>query len=251
MSTENRLPRLYSELSSWWPIFSAPADYAEEAEFYRKQFVVACANPPETLLELGCGGGNNASHMKKHFEMTLVDLSPGMLAVSSSLNPECEHIQGDMREVRIGRLFDAVFIHDAITYITTEEDLHKTIETAFIHCKPGGAALFAPDSTQEMFRGKTNCGGHDHEGYSLRYLDWTWDPDPSDTIYVSDFAYLMRYPNGRMRCEYDRHILGLFSQEVWIRLINEAGFHARLVPFEHSEVEPDTHVVFLGVKPLE
>lgn len=48
--------------------------------------------------------------------MTLVDLSPEMLTTSCALNPECEHLPGDMRTVRLGRLFDAVFIHDAIIY---------------------------------------------------------------------------------------------------------------------------------------
>ena len=42
--------------------------------------------------------------------MTLVDLSDGMLAVSRQLNPECEHHLGDMRTVRLGRTFDAVWV---------------------------------------------------------------------------------------------------------------------------------------------
>jgi hypothetical protein len=46
--------------------------------------------------------------------MTLVEPSVGMLAVSRALNPDLEHVQGDMRTVRLGRHFDAVFVHDAI-----------------------------------------------------------------------------------------------------------------------------------------
>ena len=42
---------------------------------------------PETLLELGSGGGNNASFLKMRFDMTLVDLSPGMLEVSRAALP--------------------------------------------------------------------------------------------------------------------------------------------------------------------
>ena len=85
-------PKLYSELASWWPLLSEPAHYAEEAAFYRRVLIDACVRPPKTLLELGCGGGNNASHLKAHFSMTLVDLSPSMLTVSRALNPECEHV---------------------------------------------------------------------------------------------------------------------------------------------------------------
>ena len=78
----SELPKLYTELADWFHVLTAPEDYAEEAEFYRRTLVSACEQKPRTLLELGSGGGNNASHLKQHFEMTLVDLAPEMLAVS-------------------------------------------------------------------------------------------------------------------------------------------------------------------------
>ena len=84
--------------------------------------------------------------------MTLVDLSPEMLKVSKELNPQCEHIQGDMRSVRLDQEFEAVFIHDAIDYMRTAADLFQAIETAYVHCKAGGVALFAPDHTRETFK---------------------------------------------------------------------------------------------------
>jgi SAM-dependent methyltransferase len=153
--TATEAPKMYTELASWWSLLSPPGDYAEEAAFYLKALIEACERSPQTLLELGSGGGNNASHLKSRFQMVLVDLSPGMLAVSRRLNPECEHVEGDMRTVRLGRQFDCVFVHDAIVYMTTEADLRKAIETAFVHCRPGGAALFAPDHIKENFRPST------------------------------------------------------------------------------------------------
>lgn len=93
--------------------------------------------------------------------MTLVDLSDEMLDVSRRLNPECEHQQGDMRTIRLGREFDAVFIHDAIDYMADEADLRMAMETAFIHCRPGGLALFMPDDIRETFEEGTDHGGPD------------------------------------------------------------------------------------------
>ena len=204
---------------------------------------------PRTLLELGSGGGNNASHLKAQFEMVLVEPSAGMLAVSRALNPECEHVQGDMRTVRLGRQFDAVFVHDAVCYMTTESDLRLAIDTAFVHCRPGGAALFAPDHVRENFAPSSDHGGHDGDTRSLRYLEWTWDPEPSDNTYVVDYAYLLRTADGSVRVEHDRHIEGLFGRGDWLRLLSAAGFEARSVPFEHSELEPGTHEVFVAVRP--
>jgi hypothetical protein len=245
---EGRAPRLYDEFSSWWSILSAPEDYAEEADFYWHAILNACRNTPETMLELGSGGGNNASHLKHHFRMTLVDLSPGMLEVSSRLNPECEHILGDMRNIRLSRQFDVVFIHDAIMYMITELDLQRAIETAYIHCCPEGVALFAPDHVKETFKSQTKHGGHDGENRGLRYLEWVWDPDPSDSTYACDFAYLLRDEDGDVQCEYDRHTLGIFKREVWLQILREVGFMAQSIPFEHSELEPGSCEVFVGLK---
>jgi SAM-dependent methyltransferase len=245
----SHMPKLYEELAAWWPLMSAPADYEEEAEFYGNALASAGDEPHRTVLELGSGGGNNASHLKARFTMVLVEPSEGMLNVNRALNPECEHVQGDMRTVRLGRLFDRVFVHDAVCYMTTEADLRMAIETAFVHCRPGGAVLFAPDFVRENFRASTAHGGHDTATHGLRYLEWTWDPDPGDTTYLADYAYLLRTPDGATRVVHDRHVEGLFSREVWLRLLSDAGFEPRVVPLEHSELAPGSHEVFLARKP--
>src|SRR5687767_7092634 len=170
-------PKLYADLADWWPLLSAPADYAEEAAIYQRLLIDACRRTPRTLLELGSGGGNNASHLKTRFAMTLVDPSPGMLEHSRRLNPECEHVQGDMRDVRLGREFDAVFVHDAVCYMTTEADLLQAIETTFVHCRPGGVALFCPDYIQENFEPGAEHGGEDGDERGMRWLSWQWQRD--------------------------------------------------------------------------
>ncbi|MFN2446124.1 MAG: trans-aconitate 2-methyltransferase, partial [Vicinamibacterales bacterium] len=243
------MPKMYEELASWWPLLSAPADYEEEAAFYEKALVAACDTPPRTLLELGSGGGNNASHLKARFELVLVEPSAEMLKISRALNPECEHVQGDMRTARLGRQFDLVFVHDAVCYMTTESDLRQAIVTAYVHCRPGGAALFAPDYIREHFRASTDHGGHDGGTRSLRYLEWAWDPDPADTTYLVDYAFLLRMADGTVRAEHDRHVEGLFARADWLRLLSTAGFEARAVPFEHSELEPGSNEVFVARRP--
>jgi SAM-dependent methyltransferase len=215
--------KLYDELAEWWPLFSAPADYAEEAEFFAGLLIKASA--PRTVLELGSGGGNNALYLKSKFEMTLVDVSPQMLDVSRALNPECEHREGDMRTVNLGRTFDAVFIHDAIAYMTTTADLDAAIRTAYRHCRAGGVALFVPDCVRETFAAETTHGGHDgDDGRSLRYLMWCVDPDLNDTTYRTDFAIVLRDRNSDTRVVLDSHVEGIFPRADWTGLLREAGF---------------------------
>jgi SAM-dependent methyltransferase len=252
---KKRPQKMYQEVASWWQLLSAPDDYEEEAGFYLATLLRGCAHRPRTLLELGSGGGNNARFMKQAFDqVVLTDLSPSMLAVSRTLNPDCEHREGDMRTLRLGRAFDCVFVHDAVTYMTTEKDVRRAIETAAVHCNPGGAVLFCPDHVRETFKPSDDHGGHDAAAdgvRGMRYLEWTWDPDPNDTTYTVDYAYLLREADGSIRVERDRHLEGLFSRTDWLRWLTEAGFEAERVPFDHSELEPGIYELFLGRKPID
>src|ERR1700716_816091 len=216
--------KLYGELAEWYPVFSTPEELQQEAEQVARVLIESTDPAPRTVLELGSGVGNNASHLKAHFAMTLVDLSPRMLAVSKALNPECEHVEGDIRSMRLGRSFDAVFVHDSICHMTTEADLHAVMETAFEHLRPGGVAVFVPDFVSETFVENTDHGGNDTDQGSVRYLQWTTDPNSRDTWYLVDFAILIRDQQGQTRLVHDRHTYGLFGRGTWRRLLREVGF---------------------------
>jgi hypothetical protein len=229
---------LYSELAGWFHLLTAPGEYAGEAAEYARFIRDACPGA-RTLLELGSGGGNNASHLKAWFSCTLTDVSPPMLEVSRRLNPECEHVAGDMRRLRLGRSFDAVFVHDAVMYLTRERDLRAAAETAWVHTRPGGVALFVPDFVREGFEPAVDCGGHDEPGgRSLRYLEWSHDPDPLDTEAEVDYAILMREPGRPVVVEHHHHAFGLFPRDTWLAVLRSVGFEARAEPNAHAGSAP-------------
>lgn len=235
---------IYGELADWWPLFSHPKDYREEAEWLWAALAQAARGPVTTMLELGAGGGNNALHLKHRCRLTLADLSPRMVEVSRRLNPECEHAVGDMRTLRLAQRFDAVFVHDAIMYMTTLEDLQAALATVAEHLVPGGIAVVQPDFVAETFRPSTDHGGHDApDGRSLRYLAWTREPASGRTVVEVDFAMLLREADGTTRTVHDRHLNGLFPRKAWTRAFREAGFANVAV-----EADPWEREVFFAIK---
>jgi SAM-dependent methyltransferase len=241
---------MYADLAPWFHLITAPAEYSDDAAFVLAALREHADGPIETLLELGSGGGNTASHLKHDLRMTLTDLSPQMLALSATLNPECEHLVGDMRTLRLGRTFDAVLAHDAICYMTSEAELRAAMTTAFEHLRPGGAAVFMPDHIRDTFAEGTDHGGHDspaleggRPGQALRYLDWTTDPDPDDTTYQVDYAILMRDSNGSVEVHADRHVEGLFSRQTWLDLLGGVGLQAQAI------VDPAARTAFVAKRP--
>jgi trans-aconitate methyltransferase len=233
-------PSFYDDLADWWPLFSPPEHYVEEAADLVQRLGPAIG-PGATLLELGSGGGSLASHLKPYFKLTLTDRSPGMLAVSRAVNPESEHVIGDMRNIRLGRRFDVVLVHDAIMYATEPESVRATLETAAGHCKPRGLVAVLPDYVRETFVVGTEEGGDDAaDGRGLRYLEWRWDPDPADDTYVVDYAFLLRDSGGSVRVVYDRHVEGLFARSRWLAWFEAAGLLAT------SSIDPWGRHVFVA-----
>jgi SAM-dependent methyltransferase len=237
------LTRLYGDLTGWWQAISPPSEYAEEGALYVEMIRSAARRPVREVLELGSGGGNNASHMKRHFAMTLVEPSDGMRRLSLALNPECEHLSGDMRTVRLGRRFDAVFVHDAVMYMTGEDDLRAALATVAEHLAPGGVALVAPDVTAETFSEATeHGGGEDAAGRRARYLMWTLPPAPGESVFETHYAFLLREPDGRVTSAHDVHREGLFPRATWLRLFREVGLAAELAPRTIEGEEYDAFV---------
>jgi SAM-dependent methyltransferase len=237
---------LYDELVPWYRLLDPTEDHREEAAIFASAFERAVEGSCATLLELGSGAGNNAFHMKRRFRCALADPSEPMLTLSREINPECEHIIGDMRCLRLNRTFDAVLVHDAVVYMASEADLAAAARTAFVHTRPGGAAIFAPDCVREIFRESTKLFEADEGRMSLRCLEWIWDPDPEDDQCVIDYAFLARRGT-EMRAVHERHVEGLFAQATWLRILAGAGYRVEMIGRPVGEGETDR--VFLCRRP--
>lgn len=235
--------KLYDELIPFYRLIDATEDHEDEVREMLREFdrALGPATQRRSLVELGSGAGNNAFYLREQFDCTLVDPSEPMLSLSRELNPACEHVVGDMRTVRLGRSFDALLVHDAICYMLTEADLAAAARTAFEHLRDGGVALFAPDCLRETFFEHTDDHGADSPDKTrgLRAVEWMWDPDPADSTYTVDYAFLLRDERG-VRAVHDRHVEGLFSRETWVSVLRGAGFRVEIVGRDLGALEGPT-----------
>src|SRR5260370_33266019 len=109
-------------------------EYRREAAHITRVLRKATRPAPLTVLELGSGGGSSAFHLKAHFAMTLVDLSPRMLSVGRMLISECEHIKGVIRTLLLRSTFDVDLVHDANIHMTTQPHILAVMQTAYENC---------------------------------------------------------------------------------------------------------------------
>jgi SAM-dependent methyltransferase len=241
---------LYHELADWWPLISPVSEYVTDAAQISAAFSTAQIQV-RVVLDLGSGGGHVAAHLKDRYALTLVDLSEEMLAVSQRMNPECAHLPGDMRILRLGQLFDAVLVHDAVDYVTSEAELRLVIATAFAHCRPGGVAVFAPDHTAETFLASTGGGGGDGaDGRRASFQERTSDPDRNDDWILAEYEFTLHDAEGGVQVVREAHRLGSFRRDTWLALLAGAGFTAetRVVAGAADERGP-RKVMFAGHRP--
>ena len=227
--------RLYGDLSYLWPLLSPPEHYKDEARYWLRELLSRLPPGRRRILDLGSGGGHHLSHLTAEFDATAVDLSETMLEHSRRLNPGVVHHVGDMRTVRLGQTFDAVLVHDAISYITTEADLNAVFNTARAHLRPGGLLIVAPDDYTETFHPpRVEHQTIRHTDTELTYVEYSTDLDPTDTAIETTYVFFIKQ-DGKLQVEVDNHTTGLFPIATWKRLLTEAGFDVDRVDYPVSE----------------
>jgi SAM-dependent methyltransferase len=240
------LPLLYTDLAWIWPIISPPSEYRREASMFRREIVRILQPRPKqrlSLLHLGCGGGHLDWNYKKIFTLTGADLSQPMLDLAHRLNPEFEYLLGDMRSLRLGRLYDAVVIADSIDYMLDEAELAAAFATAYAHLRPGGVFLTYAEDTRERFeQNASHCFSEKQENVEVSVFQNVFDPDLTDTTIEKTFVYLIRQ-DGELSIHTDQHLCGLFPNSTWVECLEGAGF--RVQSSENTYGDP----LYIGIRP--
>jgi ubiquinone/menaquinone biosynthesis C-methylase UbiE len=197
-----------------------PAEYEDEVMVYVDLIKRTAAEPPSTLLHLGSGAGGHDSIFKRHFAVTGVDLSLGMLNKARVAHPDIDYLEGDMRTLRLNRQFDAVVIPDSIDYMASQDDLWLAIKTAVAHLKNSGVLLVVA-KTEETFQNNNFAYTGEKDGVHVTLLENNYINPFRPNTYEATFVYLIRQ-QGELTIQIDHQVLGLFSQATWEKVFNDA-----------------------------
>jgi len=219
--------RLYNDLAWLWPLWGTVEDYRANCESAVDLIREHSLIEPRTILDIGCGGGKCAYHLKCHFKLTGIDISEPMLENARKLNPDCEFILGDMRSLDLGRKFDAVFMNDSINYMRNREELRAAFASARNHLHPGAVMITAAEQTKEtLLQNTTHVYSASQGNLDVTFIENYYDPDPDDENFEGTFVFLIR-EDGKLRIESDNHVGGIFPLQVWRDTLTGLGFDIR------------------------
>lgn len=132
-----------------WKLYQAKAqDFARERQRFggeAKYFAEIAARIPAgaAVLDLGCGSGVPIARffIDYGFALTGVDAAPAMIDICRTQFAEAEWVLADMRQLRLGRRFDAIFAWDSFFHLPPD-DQRRMFSVFHAHAAPHAFLLF-------------------------------------------------------------------------------------------------------------
>jgi len=218
---------MFTRTARYYDRFYAFKDYAGEAA--RIADIILGADPgARTLLDVGCGTGAHDAYLAERFSVDGVDLQPELVEIARAKVPSARFIVGDMREMDLGRTYDAVIcMFGAIAYARDPAGMTQTLCCMAAHLAPEGVVIVEPFIRPENWRtGMVHMQTVDEPELKLCRLNTS---DRQGDLAVLRFHYLIGTPEGVEHAE-EEHVLGLFTVEQMLSAFTAAGLTA-----EHRE----------------
>ncbi len=138
--------KIFNEYGRYYDLLYRDKNYQGEA-LYVSELIRGHNPKARTVLDLGCGSGRHDRELTMlGFKVTGIDLSQEMLSAArreATGNMSLEYRLGDIRNVVLGRTFDAVIcLFHVLSYLTDDNDLAASLETARRHMAPGAIFIF-------------------------------------------------------------------------------------------------------------
>jgi len=116
-------------------------DYAQESSDIHDLIEQRCRGA-RRLLDVACGTGGHLRFLRRWYDVTGVDVDPGMLAQARSHLPDVTLVEADMRTLALGRTFDAVLcLFSSIGDLRSGDELAAAVGAMSRHLNPRGVLI--------------------------------------------------------------------------------------------------------------
>ncbi len=184
---------------------------------------------PRRILDLACGTGNVSELLAMEgFQMTGVDIAPGMIAEARRKATErglpIEYIVQDAALLDLpGQRFDlCISLFDSLNYITDPAQLKLAFERVAVHLTRGGLLIFDMNSElalREQFFDQSNLQPDE----PLRY-DWRSSYFPETRLCRVHMKFWHRQPDGSDHYFEEDHWQFAYTSDEIKQMLTDAGF---------------------------
>lgn len=145
--------QMFHSLARYYDLLASQKDYRAEATFVGELAERYSRAPVHDWLDVACGTGRHLEYLRARYNAVGVDLSEEMLDIARRRLPGVELHQGDMRNFRLRRRFDAVTcLYSAIGHLGSERELQGVFKNFARHLRAGGVVIVEPWLSPQLFR---------------------------------------------------------------------------------------------------
>lgn len=175
-----------------------------------------------TLLDVACGTGRHLELLQPYYEVEGLDISRRMLDLARQRCPSVPLHQASMIDFDLNRQFDVVTcLFSSIGYVTTLENLQRSISSMARHVAPGGLLFVEPWLSPDTYRsGDVTLNVVDRPDIKIV---WMYRSVAVGRLSIHDIHYLVGTPKAVEHFTEHQEI-GLFTSDEYEEAFRSAGF---------------------------
>ena len=218
---------MYAEFAQVYDRLMAEVDYPAWAQHYRDLLSLHQVPDGALVTECACGTGSLTRHLARHYRMTGVDLSQGMLSIAAdklrSDGLQVPLVRQDMQRLRVHKPQQAVLATcDGVNYLTTPGALKRFFAAAHAALVPGGVLAFDVSTPYKLSVTLGQNTLSRLEG-DVHYLWQNCFDEKADLLHMLLHLYA-REPDGRYRLIREEQVQRAWRLTELTEALGEAGF---------------------------
>jgi len=235
---------LYGKSAEYYDDIYSFKNYEKESEKLDEIIRQNKKSSGNTLLDVACGTGNHIAHLKKHYAVEGLDLSPELLKKAKAKNPDVIFHKADMCTFKLGKRFDIVTcLFSAIGHVKTRTRMRMAVANMAAHLEEGGVMVIEPWFSLDQWNvGHMHANYVDQPDLKLARISIS---ERRRNFSVNRMHYLVASKN-RIQHFVERLEMGLFAAQEYLEAYQKAGLATT------SDPEGLTgRGLYIGVKPSQ
>lgn len=219
---------MYKELAKYYDIIYSWKEYKKEINRINKLIKKYKLSEGNKLLDVGCGTGKHLQYFKDNYLCTGIDLNNEMINIAKTNISNVTFTQANMIDFDLNDTYDIIIcLFSSIGYIKTYENLEKTILNFAKHLNPGGIVIIEPWFTISTFKtGHPGMTTYDGENIKIARVN---SSSLKENISIMEMHYLIAEKDKEVKYFVDKHELGLFEVDRFLKILTNSGFKAEFL----------------------
>lgn len=219
---------MYKELAKYYNLIYSWKDYKGESTRIKQLIEKYKISVGNNLLDVGCGTGKHLEYFKDDFSCTGCDINIEMLNIAREKIKDVFFIQADMITLDLKKKYDVIIcLFSSIGHVKTYNNLEKTIQNFSNHLENGGVVIIEPWLTKSTYdAGRPGMTTYDSDDIKIARLNTT---KIEKDLSILEFYYLIAERNKDIVSFYEKHELGLFEIDNFLKYMNKAGLKSEFL----------------------